>query len=171
MDRVSIKSYKHDGSLHRTWEMGCVLENNDEYIITATNRNYVVESNQSRWKSREASLSIFSKKDWFNVICMFRKEGICYYCNVSSPAVVDHGVVKYIDYDLDAKLTPTGKIRILDKKEFEYNSVRYQYSTDLVKIAQYTLEKVVTLMRDGVFPFDDEIVKQYYEVYKDIFHL
>ncbi len=171
MDRVSIKSYKHDGSLHRTWEKGYVLENNDEYIITAANRNFVIESNQTKWKSREASLSIFSKKDWFNVICMLKKEGISYYCNVSSPAVVDHGVIKYIDYDLDAKLVPSGRVKILDKKEFEYNINRFHYSDEVIKIAQYTLDKVVTLMRDRVFPFDDDLVKQYYGVYKDIFNL
>ncbi len=171
MDNVSIKSYKHDGSLHRTWEKGILLEESDDYLITATNRNLVVESNLSSWRSREPSISIFAKKEWFNVLCMLRKDGVSFYCNISSPALLDNGVIKYIDYDLDAKLLPNGKVKVLDRKEFEINSKRYEYSEEIINIVTYTLAKVCDMIRARVFPFDDELVKRYYEVYKEIFKL
>jgi protein associated with RNAse G/E len=39
---------------------------------------------------------------------MIRKKGIYYYCNLASPAIMDNGAVKYIDYELDVKVFPDG---------------------------------------------------------------
>ena len=32
---LAIRCYKHDGSLHRIWDRGLVLENNDDYLVIA----------------------------------------------------------------------------------------------------------------------------------------
>ena len=42
---LTIKSFKHDGALHRFWDRGLVLENNDDYIVIASRRAKVTESN------------------------------------------------------------------------------------------------------------------------------
>ena len=34
---VYIQSFKHDGSLHRTWAQGYVIESNDKRIVAVTN--------------------------------------------------------------------------------------------------------------------------------------
>ena len=35
-DSVYIQSFKHDGSLHRTWATGYVIEANDQRIVAVT---------------------------------------------------------------------------------------------------------------------------------------
>ena len=37
-DWVQIQSYKHDGSLHRCWDNGLVLDINEEYIVIGSKK-------------------------------------------------------------------------------------------------------------------------------------
>ena len=160
---LAIQCYKHDGSLHRCWDRGLVLANNDDYIVIATKRAKVVENNGRRWFTKEPAVTIFSKKEWWNVICMLKDDGICYYCNIASPSLVNHRMIKYIDYDLDAKLFPNGDIRILDEKEYLKHKNNYGYSDDLDKVLKYQTKDIVKRMENHEWPFDDERIKKYYD--------
>ena len=50
---LGIQCFKHDGSLHRCWDRALILENNADYIVTATKRAKVIESNGRRWFTKE----------------------------------------------------------------------------------------------------------------------
>lgn len=165
---LAIQCYKHNGTLHRCWDRGLVLANNDDFVVVATKRAKVVESNGRRWFTKEPAVTIFSKKEWWNVICMFKNEGICYYCNIASPAIVDYHMIKYIDYDLDAKLFPDGELRILDEKEYLRHKSMYQYSDELDEVLKYQMSEIVKKINNKEFPFDDSRVKRYYEKYLEI---
>ena len=165
---LAIQCYKHDGSLHRIWDRGLVLANNEDYVIIATKRAKVVESNGRRWFTKEPAVTIFSKKDWWNVICMIKEDGICYYCNIASPSLVDFNHIKYIDYDLDAKLFPDGTIRVLDEKEYQRHRDLYHYSDDLDAVLKYQTKEIVKLMEERKFPFDDAVIRRYYEKFLKI---
>ena len=162
---LAIQCYKHNGTLHRCWDRGLILANNDDFVVVATKRAKVVENNGRRWFTKEPAVTIFSKKEWWNVICMFKEDGICYYCNIASPALVDYHMIKYIDYDLDAKLFPDGELRILDEKEYLKHKAIYNYSDELDEVLKYQMAEVVKKMEKREFPFDDERVKKYYEKY------
>lgn len=159
---ISIQSFKHDGSLHRFWDRGFLLLNDEDYIIVATKRAKVIENNGRRWFTKEPAVTIFSKKDWWNVICMLKHDGICYYCNIASPSILENQVVKYIDYDLDAKLFTDGDIRILDEKEYIKHKNTYQYGDELDVILKFTTEKIVKLMKERKYPFVDNSIRDYY---------
>lgn len=165
---LGIESYKHNGSLHRIWDRGLVLANNDDFIVIATKRAKVVESNGRRWFTKEPAVTIFSKKEWWNVICMMKTDGICYYCNIASPSIVDNRTIKYIDYDLDAKLFPDGVIRILDEKEYQRHRQTYGYDDELDEVLRYQTDVIVKRMENKEFPFDDERIKKYYEKYLNL---
>lgn len=159
---LNVYCFKHNGSLHRCWDRGLVLENNEDYIVIATKKAKVVECNGRRWFTKEPAVTIFSKKEWWNAICMLKKEGVCYYCNIASPSVIDGDSIKYIDYDLDAKLFPDGEIRLLDQKEYLHHKDKYKYSADLDTVLKYTLDKVVKQMEERNFPFNDDSIIKYY---------
>ena len=76
---IAIKCFKHDGTLHRYWDRGLVLENNDDFIVIASKRAKVTENNGRTWITKEPAVTIFSKKEWWNVICMIKDSGVCYY--------------------------------------------------------------------------------------------
>ena len=162
---LAIQCYKHDGSLHRCWDRGLVLANNDDFVVVATKRAKVVENNGRRWFTKEPAVTIFSKNEWWNVICMFKGDGICYYCNIASPALIDYHMVKYIDYDLDAKLFPDGDLRILDEKEYIKNKELYNYSPELDEVLRYQMRVIIKKMENREFPFDDERIRKYYTKY------
>jgi protein associated with RNAse G/E len=162
---LAIQCYKHDGSLHRCWDRGLVLANNDDYVVVATKRAKVMENNGRRWFTKEPAVTIFSKKEWWNAICMIKPDGICYYCNIASPSLLTKESIRYIDYDLDTKLFTNKEIRVLDEKEYAHHRETYKYSDDLDIVLKYTTKKIVQRMKNNEFPFDEETIKKYYEQY------
>ncbi len=165
---VQIHSFKHNGSLHRYWEKNYVLEDNEYFFIVASNRTRVVESDGRRWYTHEPAITIFSKKDWYNVIAMLKDEGVCYYCNIASPSIEDDGKIKYIDYDLDLKLYPDGNIKVLDEKEYENHRQKYGYDDELNSVLKTEVKKIFYLMKKRYFPFDDSIIKEKHELFLKI---
>lgn len=164
---VYISCYKHDGSIHRRWDRGFVVEDSDDYIVIASRKAKVIEGDGRCWFTKEPAVTIFSKKEWWNVICMFKKEGICYYCNIASPCIVNKDSIVYIDYDLDAKLFPDNEIRLLDQKEYKSHKKIYSYGEDLDEVLKLETNRIIDLMKNHVFPFDDEIVREYYSIYEN----
>lgn len=108
-DFITIQSYKHDKSLHRTWRDTMVLKTTDTALIGVNDHTLVTESDGRRWVTREPAIVYFHKKYWFNIIAMIRDNGVSYYCNLASPYVLDEEALKYIDYDLDVKIFADGE--------------------------------------------------------------
>ncbi|MFA5503168.1 MAG: DUF402 domain-containing protein [Erysipelotrichia bacterium] len=160
---IQIQSYKHDGRLHRQWDRGLVLEDDDDFIVIASKRAKVIEANGRRWFTKEPAVSVFSKKNWFNVICMLKKEGIIYYCNIASPSLIDDNKIKYIDYDLDVKLMEDNTIRFLDEKEYQIHRKFYSYSDKLNEILKFQVEEIEQMMTKREFPFIDQEILDYYD--------
>ena len=165
---LGIQCFKHDGSLHRYWDRALVLENNKDYIVTATKRAKVVESNGRRWFTKEPAVTIFSKHEWWNAICMLKQDGICFYCNIASPSIVSKDMIKYIDYDLDAKLFTNKEIKVLDEKEYAHHRATYGYDDDLDAVLKYTIKTVINRMKKQEFPFIDDEIKRYFDKFLEM---
>ena len=58
----------------------------------------------------------------------------------SSPYVRDAEGLKYIDYDLDVKVFPSGDKVILDRDEFDFNKMDYGYGDKLIAIVENELQ-------------------------------
>ena len=159
---LGIESYKHDGALHRVWDRGYVLENSHDFIISASRRAKVVENNGRSWFTKEPAITIFSKRECWNVICMIKSDGVCFYCNIASPSLIDRDIIKYIDYDLDAKLFPNGEVRVLDEKEYDHHRESYGYDDELDQILKFTISDILERMKKRKFPFNEEVVRDFY---------
>ncbi|MBG0762547.1 DUF402 domain-containing protein [Acholeplasma laidlawii] len=166
--KIQIHGYKHDGSLHRVWTNSFVVDDNESYLVTGNQRTKVIESSGRSWYTKEPALCYFFENEWFNIIAMFKKDGIHYYCNVSSPYVYDSEAIKYIDYDLDIRVYPNGRIVVLDRKEFETNSKKLNYSEDIIKIANHAISELKSWIKEKHPPFDDVTVNLNLETFKKI---
>ena len=80
---IYIQSFKHDGSLHRTWSKGFVVETNQKQTVIVTNKTWVIEADGRRWFTKEPAICFFYPDLWFNIISMIRKNGTYYYCNLA----------------------------------------------------------------------------------------
>lgn len=165
---IRVQSYKHDGSLHRTWDNLMVIDVTDDYIVTGSCASRVVECDGRIWYTKEPAVSIFFIKNWFNVIAMIRGQDVCYYCNIASPSLECNHIVEYIDYDLDLKLFPDETIMELDRKEYLFHKEKYHYSNEIDKIVNHEFERVRKLMQNKDFPFQPEEMKKYIKVYYQI---
>lgn len=114
---------------------------------------------------QRTSCDNFLQNKWWNVICMLKKTGIVYYCNIASPALIHDGAIRYIDYDLDAKLFQDNEILLLDEKEYIHHKVSYKYPKELDRVLDDQTRKIVLKMKNREFPFDDQKINEYYNNY------
>ena len=162
---ITVKSYKHDGSLHRTWRDSMILKTSDQAIIACNDHTLVTESDGRRWLTREPALLYYHKHYWFNIVTMIRQKGISYYCNLASPYVLDAEALKYIDYDLDIKIFPDGEKRLLDVDEYELHRRQMRYSKEIDQILKANVEILVDWINNKKGPFSPEYVDLWYERY------
>ena len=165
---MAIYCYKHDGSLEHTSDSAIVLEDNDDVLICGNGKTRITEKDGRSHMTNEPAILFFYKKDWFNVIGQLKKHGLYYYCNIASPYILENGIIKYIDYDLDLRVFPDGGFRILDRNEYNYHKKTMKYSEDLDKVIKYQLSKLISIKRKDIGPFEKGIVEKYYEMYKNI---
>ena len=155
-DKVYIQSYKHDGSLHRTWDKITILSDDEKMFVGINKATQVTEANQRTWIAREPALYFLYKQSWFNVIAMSRESGIYYYCNLASPSVYDGEAIKNIDYDLDIKFFPEGHYEILDENEFLAHKTRMNYPSVIEKKLRDEITNLINLHKNGHSPFNKE---------------
>lgn len=165
-DFITIKSYKHDGSLHRTWRDTMVLKTSENTIIGLNDHTLVTEDDGRRWVTREPAIVYFHKKYWFNIIAMIRENGVSYYCNSASPFVLDKEALKYIDYDLDVKVFPDGIKHLLDADEYAEHAHKWQYPTDIDKILKEHIKILVSWINEQKGPFSEGYVNLWYSRYR-----
>lgn len=139
----------------------CLIGCNDHTLVT--------EADGRRWVTREPALIYFHKHYWFNIVTMIRDNGVSYYCNLASPAVLDREALKYIDYDLDVKVFPNGEKRLLDVDEYEEHAAKWNYSQETDKILKHnvlTLVDWIEHKKGG--PFSKEYVDIWYNRYLEL---
>lgn len=166
---IEIQSYKHDGSLHRTWDETLILSGSKETIIGGNNQTIVTESDGRKWQTKEPAIIYFSTTEWFNIICMIRPDGNYYYCNLGSPVTWDEEALKYIDYDLDIKVFPNGTYKLLDEDEYSLHREKMNYPLKLDKILRRHVDELINWIEHRKGPFNPKFVEKWYDVYKNYF--
>ena len=167
-DKLVIHCYKHDGSLEHISDGAIVLENNDEMLICGNSKTKITEKDGRSYMTNEPAVLFFYKKRWFNVIGQLKKFGLFYYCNIATPYLIDDGILKYIDYDLDLRVFPDGGFKILDKNEYNYHKRIMHYSKETDMIVKRELNELIKMKKLNIGPFEKGLVKKYYDLYKKI---
>lgn len=167
-EKLTIHCYKHDGSLHRTWDEAVVLEETEDCLVCGNNETIVTEHDGRSHKTKEPAILFFYKKRWFNIIGQLKQYGLFYYCNMASPYVVDGRIIKYIDYDLDLRVFPDGGYRILDRSEYNYHKKKMNYSKELDLILKKELDQLIKMKKAKAIPFQKKTIETYYEQYKSL---
>ena len=66
---------------------------------------------------------------------------------------------------------PNGSFRVLDREEYNYHKMIMGYSNELDKILRDNLTELINRVRNREFPFNDEVIKKYYEEIKKIINI
>ncbi|MBW5445618.1 DUF402 domain-containing protein [Cohnella sp. CFH 77786] len=172
--RGIIKSFKHDGSLHRIW-----LENwlvpaerlHPDHVkaslqVLLNEGTPIREADGRTWISRVPAAAFFLPGEWFNVVALLEERGVRYYCNAASPYYHYRDVWTYIDYDLDLVMHPDGSLQELDRDEFNRHRAEYRYDAKVLSRIEWGLGRLRNRMAGRSVPFGDELVRRYYEDWK-----
>ena len=166
--KFDIHCYKHDGSIHRTWDEAVLLEIHDDYMVFGNDKTRVIESDGRSWKTKEPAVMYFYKDKWFNIIGQYKKDGIYYYFNIASPFILDGTTIKYIDYDLDLRVFPDGSFKVLDRGEYNYHKGLMHYSKELDVVLKEELGNLIEMAKEHQEPFSTGTVEHFYNKYVEL---
>ena len=164
-DRFQIQCYKHNGKIHRCWDEAVVLDIKKDYIVFGNYKTLVTEAQGTWWKTKEPAIMYFFKNEWFNIISQIKKDGIYYYCNIATPFIIEENTIKYIDYDLDLRIFPTGEFKILDRLEYEYHKKIMGYDEKLDKVIKKGLDDLIKLYKGNKIMFNAQKNLEYCSYY------
>lgn len=165
---VKIKSFKHNGKLHRVWEKNLILSQSEDAFITVNDQVIVTEADGSYWRTKEPAVSLFNKNHWFNVVGIIHPNGIKYYCNLASPIQVEDGELHYIDYDLDVEMDQGNPRRLLDEDEYRENGERMCYPADVKNAIAKNLDILYQWIDKSKGPFQKDFVHKWYRHYQQL---
>lgn len=164
-EKYNIHGYKHNGELYKVWDKTIFLEQTKEYYVFGNDKIKVTEKDGRSWRTKEPALIFYYKKRWFNIIAQLKNNGIYYYCNISSPVIIENNTIKFIDYDLDLRVFPDGMYKILDKSEYEYHKQIMNYPKEIQDIISYELNSLIEKFKRRESPFDKETIEYYSGIY------
>ena len=162
-DKFQIQCYKHNGKIHRSWDEAILLDDKKDYMVFGNCKTQVIRAEGIAWKTKEPAIMYFFKNKWYNIIAQLKKDGIYYYCNIASPFIIEEKTIKYIDYDLDLRVFPSGAYKVLDVLEYNYHRKILKYSDELDTILQRALEDLIKEYVGGSFMFSTNINYGYYQ--------
>ena len=166
--KYEIHSYKHDGSIHRTWDEAVLLEIHEEYLVFGNYKTKVTEVDGRSWRTKEPAVLYFFYHKWFNIIGQNKQNGIYYYCNMASPFIIEEDTIKYIDYDLDLRVFPNGRFKVLDRGEYKYHKELLNYPKEVDEILKYELSNLIELEKKKMYIFGKGKVEYYCNLYEKI---
>lgn len=165
--KLQIHSYKHDGTIYRSWDEAVVLDENNEFLVVGNNKTLVTEVDGRKWRTKEPAVIYFYKDKWYNVICQLKTNGIYYYCNIATPYIIEDNTIKYIDYDLDLRVFPDLSYKVLDKSEYEYHKKKMNYPKEVDLIVKNELAHLISMYENKEGLFNNFTAQYYYSLYKE----
>ncbi|NMM53019.1 DUF402 domain-containing protein [Paenibacillus aquistagni] len=164
--QVLVKSFKHDGHLHRVWLKNWLVPqavrharfSGQQMHVLINSQTPIVESDGKQWMSKVPAVTFLIPKLWFNVVALIEEQGVRYYCNIASPPYEYEDTFTYIDYDLDVIRHANGHVAVVDRDEYNHNRMLYHYPDMVERKVAAGLEEVLERIHAAELPFDDEAV-------------
>ncbi|MCR8643085.1 DUF402 domain-containing protein [Paenibacillus sp. N1-5-1-14] len=169
-----IKSYKHDGHLHRMWAQNWMVPKEllhadhaaQSMTVTINEYTKIIEADGKEWTSRIPGVTFFIPNEWFNIVALLVDEGVRYYCNIASPPEINDHLVTYIDYDLDVTVSPSGYVQVVDQDEYDLHKQQYQYTPEVETKVKQGLDALLERIKLHTVPFGEEQIMNYYHAWK-----
>jgi hypothetical protein len=155
-DLVTVNARKYDGHIRRSWAGGLVSTKDN--VITLLARFSETRQNDDLGTLHAGTISIeyFWLDRWFNVFQFREPDGQpkAIYANITMPATFDGSVIDYVDLDIDVIQWPDGRVEVVDRDDFEKNSVKYGYPDAVKESAEDALEELLSMIEKRQFPFN-----------------
>ncbi|UBH16467.1 DUF402 domain-containing protein [Macrococcus armenti] len=161
MKEYNVNTYKYDHTIHYSWKSE-LIEENESYILLKSlpPRKLIHHTRGQTFVYDNASLEFISKSVGFTINTdIYRNGDIEYYCNICSLPILKENNIDIVDFDIDMIIDKEGKYYFVDEDEFEINKIKYQYPDSLITEVNHLKEKLESLYRNNVFPFDGFLLR------------
>jgi protein associated with RNAse G/E len=153
---VQINARKFDNKIHRSWKCKIIERKDSLLIFVGEFGEEIIHKDLGIIKRGTISYEYYWTDRWYNIFRFHEPDGVLrnFYCNVNTPPIFEGGILDYIDLDIDVLVWKDYSFEILDVEEFEYNSLKYNYSEDVIENAKKSLDELVQMINKRHFPFD-----------------
>ena len=130
-----IKVQKKNPAGEVTYQYEGVLMDRDENSITleAVFDRADMPFQDVVFKTGDRFVEYYYSDRWYNIFAVYDRDDAQikgWYCNVGMPAVIEDGIVSYVDLALDLWVSADGKQTMLDVDEFEKLHLNDELSTN-----------------------------------------
>jgi len=120
--RIKVQKKNPEGGV--TYEYEGVLLSRDENSVTleALFDRADMPFQDVVFRTGDRFVEYYYSDRWYNIFAIHDKDDgkvKGWYCNIGKPAVIEDGVVSYIDLALDLWVSANGEQTVLDEDEFE----------------------------------------------------
>lgn len=153
---ITVHAKKYDGRVRKKWSGGLVRNTDGVIVLIAKFEKAVEHNDLGVIEAGTVSFEHFWLDRWYNVFRFHRPGGdlLAYYTNIAMPAVIENDALCYVDLDIDVILWPDGGVEVLDRDDFEENSVKFGYAEGDKQAVEAALDEVLSLIDRREFPFD-----------------
>ena len=156
---ITVNSRKYDGSIRKSWTCELIEEVGDLIVAVGRFDDDVNHSDLGLITQGTLSYEYFWLDRWYNIFRFVTADGAFrnYYCNVCMPPEFSKGVLDYVDLDIDVLVDPDFSYRILDRHDFETNSVLFNYPIEVRDQVEAALQELLELIKDRNLPGASEV--------------
>ncbi|MFL6468214.1 MAG: DUF402 domain-containing protein [Pyrinomonadaceae bacterium] len=151
----TITSRKYDLSIRRSWKCRLIDQTDRLYVFLGEFDELVEHPKLGVIEKGTFSREYYWLDNWYNVFRFEDCDGNLrnFYCNITKPPMLRHGVLDYVDLDIDLIVWPNGQVEILDEDEFATNAKAFNYPPELRDQAFTSLSELRQLIEAREFPF------------------
>lgn len=156
---VTVLVRKYNGTEHRRWQAHIVEQRNSLIVLEGVFEGEVEHDLMGRITSGTRSVEYYWLDRYYNVFRLTEQSGRfrSFYCNISTPAELENGVLTYVDLDIDILVEPDFSYRVIDLDDFETNVVKQGYPEEIQRRAQDALSELISMIETRQFPFDGPV--------------
>ena len=153
---IVVRSLKYDGRVHRSWPATLVRRLGALVVVEGVFTEEVRHAHLGLVEAGTRSVEFFWTDRWYSVFRFEHPRGRLrnFYCNVNTPAVLESGVLSYVDLDIDVLVAPDFNCTVLDEDEFETHAEAYGYAEATRDAARRALQELLARVERREFPFN-----------------
>lgn len=152
---ITVRVLKHDGVEYRRWKARVASKDGSLLVLDAEFEFDVEHDLIGSIKRGTRTIEYYWLDRWYNVFRFLDADESTrlYYCNISTPPVIENDLLTYVDLDIDILVRPDFSFEVLDLEEFEMNAGHYGYSEEEKRRTQSAVAELISLIQNRQFPF------------------
>jgi protein associated with RNAse G/E len=137
---VRLEFRKYDGSPHWSQTLRRLGEDEHGLWLGSPAGGTWRRANGRVYTNKQAQVLNCNADRWWTATFNDAPATTAIYVDVSTPAVIEDGLVTSVDLDLDVRLFRSGGVKVEDEDEFADHQVRYGYPADVIANARATAD-------------------------------